>query len=103
MSQKHIVCNWPGGPEKGKQAQKQAVSLESDSAEEMGAEMPQHKKQQTVKVEWMPLDLPVGTSFLQAVMWVVWEMCTLQATIQEMGDYIREQLGAVRINVLDKV
>src|ERR1700719_1667381 len=48
-------------------------------------------------------DQPVGTSFLQAVLWIVWEMRALWAVVEDTGEYIGNQLNTIGVSVLDKV
>ena len=99
------MCEWPGRPQKskkGKRPQKQPTSLELDTAEETEAEAPPLKKQK-LRVERMLWDQPTGTSFLQAVLWIVWEMRVLWATVEDTGEYIGNQLNAIGVNALDEV
>jgi len=99
------VCNWPGRPEKsekGKRPQKRPASPESDTAEETEAEEPPPKKQK-LRVERMPRDQPAGTSFLQAVLWIVWEMRALRSAVEDTGEYIGNQLNAIGVSALDEV
>ena len=51
----------------------------------------------------MPRDQPAGTSFLQAVLWIVWEMRALRATVEDTGEYIGNQLNAIGVSALDEV
>ena len=98
------MCEWPGRPqksEKGKRPQKRPASPESDTAEETEAEEPPPKKK--LRVERMPRDQPAGTSFLQADLWIVWEMRALRSAVEDTGEYIGNQLNAIGVSALDEV
>ena len=98
------MCNWPGRPEKsekGKRPQKRPASPESDTAEETEAEEPPPKKK--LRVERMPRDQPAGTTFLQAVLWIVWELRALRSVVVDTREYIGNQLNAIGVSALDEV
>ena len=87
--------------EKGKRPQKWSASLESDTAEETEVEEPLPKKK--LWVVRMPQDQPAGTTFLQAVLWIVWELRALRSAVQDMGIFIGENLEVIGVSVLDEV
>ena len=62
--------------------------------------MPPHKKQWAVKPEQMPANFPAGADFLQEIQWPVWELQELQASVQEMGDYMAEQMANIRVHAV---
>ena len=51
----------------------------------------------------MPQDQPAGTSFLQAVLWIVWEMRALRSAVEDTREYIGNQLNAIGVSALDEV